>query len=52
MLDCLGALLNEVVSIEDSAVLFFGIYCILTACLSACKFYSIQVSVVCRFSAG
>ena len=35
-----GALLNDVVAVEDSAVLFFDIQRILTVCPSACKFHS------------
>ena len=38
-----GALLNDVVAVEDSAVLFFDIQQILTVCPSACKFHSLTV---------
>ena len=38
-----GALLNDVVAVEDSAVLFFDIQRILTVCPSACKFRSLTV---------
>ncbi len=38
-----GALLNDVVAVEDSAVLFFDIQRILTVCPSACKFHSLTV---------
>ena len=38
-----GALLNDVVAVEDSAVLFFDIQRILTVCPSACKFHYLTV---------
>ena len=38
-----GALLNDVVAVEDSAVLFFDIQRILTVCPSACKFHSLVI---------
>ena len=38
-----GALLNDVVAVEDSAVLFFDIQRILAVCPSACKFHSLTV---------
>ena len=38
-----GALLNDVVAVEDSAVLFFDIQRILTVCPSACKVQSLTV---------
>ena len=38
-----GALLNDVVAVEDSAILFFDIQRILTVCPSACKFHSLTV---------
>lgn len=38
-----GALLNDVVAMEDSTVLFFDIGRILTVCSSACKFHSLVV---------
>ena len=38
-----GALLNDVVAVEDSVVLFFDIQRILTVCPSACKFHSLTV---------
>ncbi len=38
-----GALLNDVVSIKESAVIFFDVRRILTVCSSACKFHSMVV---------
>ena len=38
-----GALLNDVVAIEDSAVIFFDVKRILTTCSSACRFHAIVV---------
>ena len=38
-----GALLNDVVAIEDSTVLFFDVKRILTVCSSACRFHSLVV---------
>lgn len=38
-----GALLNDVVAIEDSAVIFFDVKRILTTCSSACRFHSMVV---------
>lgn len=38
-----GAILNDVVAIEDSAVIFFDVKRILTTCSSACRFHSIVV---------
>lgn len=38
-----GALLNDVVAINDSAVIFFDINRILTVCSSACKFHSMVI---------
>ena len=38
-----GSLLNDVVAVEDSAVIFFDIKRILTACSSACRFHTIVV---------
>lgn len=38
-----GALLNDVVAVEDSTVLFFDVGRILTVCSSACKFHSLVV---------
>ena len=38
-----GALLNDVVAIKDSAVIFFDVRRILTVCSSACKFHSMVV---------
>mgnify|MGYP002526185136 CR=1 FL=1 len=38
-----GALLNDVVAIEDSAVIFFDVNKILTTCSSACRFHAMVV---------
>ena len=38
-----GTLLNDVVAVEDSTVLFFDVRRILTVCSSACKFHSMVV---------
>ena len=38
-----GALLNDVVAIEDSTVLFFNVKGILTTCSSACRFHSLVI---------
>ena len=38
-----GALLNDVVAIEDSAVIFFDVKRILTTCSSACRFHAMVV---------
>ena len=38
-----GSLLNDVVAVEDSAVIFFDVKRILTACSSACSFHTIVV---------
>ena len=38
-----GTLLNDVVAIEDSTVLFFDVKRILTVCSSACRFHSLVV---------
>ena len=38
-----GALLNDVVAVEASTVLFFDVKRILTVCSSACKFHSMVV---------
>lgn len=38
-----GALLNDVVAVEDSAVAFFDVRKILTVCSSACRFHSMVV---------
>ncbi len=38
-----GVLLNDVVAIEDSAVLFFDVKRILTTCSSACRFHNMIV---------
>lgn len=38
-----GALLNDVVAVEDSAVMFFDICRILSVCPSACEFHSLTV---------
>lgn len=38
-----GALLNDVVAVEDSAVIFFDVKRIITSCSSACRFHAIVV---------
>ena len=38
-----GALLNDVVAIEDSSVIFFDVKRIVTTCSSACRFHAIVV---------
>ena len=38
-----GTLLNDVVAIEDSAVIFFDVKRIITVCSSACRFHSMVV---------
>ena len=38
-----GTLLNDVVAVEDSTVLFFDVRRILTVCSSACNFHSMVV---------
>lgn len=38
-----GALLNDVIAIEDSAVMFFDVQQILTMCPSACKFHTLAL---------
>ncbi len=38
-----GALLNDVVAIEDSTVIFFDVRRIITVCSSACRFHSMVV---------
>lgn len=38
------AILNDVVAVEDSAVIFFDVKRILTVCSSACKFHSMVVT--------
>lgn len=38
-----GALLNDVLAVEDSAVIFFDVRRILTVCSSACAFHSMVV---------
>ena len=38
-----SALLNDVVAVEDSAVLFFDVRKILTTCSAACRFHSLVV---------
>ena len=38
-----GSLLNDVVAVEDSAVMFFDVHRILTVCPSACKFHASTV---------
>ena len=39
----IGALLNDVVAVEDSAVIFFDVKRIITVCSSACRFHSMVV---------
>lgn len=38
-----GALLNDVLAVEDSAVIFFDVRRIMTVCSSACRFHSMVV---------
>ena len=38
-----GALLNDVLTVEDSAVIFFDVSRIITVCSSACRFHSMVV---------
>ena len=38
-----GALLNYVVAVEDSTVLFFDVYRIINVCSSACRFHAMVV---------
>ena len=38
-----GALLNDVIAIEDSAVIFFDVNRIITVCSSACRFHSMVI---------
>ena len=38
-----GALLNDVVAITDSVVIFFDVKCIITPCSSACRFHATVV---------
>ena len=38
-----GALLNDVVAVEDSAVIFFDVKRIITVCSAACRFHSMVV---------
>lgn len=38
-----GALLNDVVALEDSTVIFFDVKRIITACSSACRFHALVV---------
>lgn len=38
-----GAMLNDVVAVEDSTVIFFDVKRILTSCSNACRFHSIVV---------
>jgi len=42
-----GALLNDVVAVEDSVVIFFDVKRILTTCSSACKFHAMVVQNLC-----
>lgn len=46
-----GKLLNDVVAIEESTVMFFDVLRILTVCPSACRFHSLTVqNLVCAIS--
>ena len=38
-----GALLNDVVAVQDSALMFFDVQRILTSCRNACKFHAITI---------
>lgn len=38
-----GALLNDVVAVEDSAVIFFDVKRVITTCPSACRFHALVV---------
>ncbi len=38
-----GALLNDVVAVEDSTVIFFDVKRVITTCASACRFHSMVV---------
>ncbi len=38
-----GALLNDIVAVQNSALMFFDVQRILTACQSACKFHAITI---------
>lgn len=38
-----GALLNDVVAVEDSAVIFFDVKRIITTCPSACRFHALVI---------
>lgn len=38
-----GALLNDVIAVEDSAVFFFEVRRVITACSSACRFHTMVV---------
>lgn len=38
-----GAVLNDVVAVENSTVIFFDIYRVITVCSSACRFHSMVV---------
>ena len=38
-----GAIVNDVVAVEDSTVIFFNVKKILTVCSSACRFHSLVV---------
>lgn len=38
-----GALMNDVVAVEDSAVMFFDLQRLLTTCSSACRFHAVVV---------
>lgn len=38
-----GAMLNDVIAVENSTVMFFDIYKLLSVCSSACRFHSLAV---------
>ncbi len=38
-----GALLNDIVAVQNSALMFFDVQRILTACQSACKFHTLTI---------
>ncbi|MGN1195690.1 MAG: Crp/Fnr family transcriptional regulator [Acutalibacteraceae bacterium] len=40
---CSGSLLNDVIAVEDSAVIFFDVKRIITTCPSACRFHTMVV---------
>lgn len=40
-----GALMNDVVAVEDSAVMFFDLQRLLATCSSACRFHAVVVQI-------